>query len=180
MMKRFAPLLLLFVFALVACQGSPVTSPDPQIPTATLKRSTPCALGGGTMVDAQTHYAGSRWVWDLYITFHTTQCASDVNVKVYFIYPGEPLGQGALDGRRKPIGAADAPVVDTEIPGFGTPHRAIVQLIMPKDWESYPYHWDMKFWVEVRSGGKLIGGFRTVDDGTPDFRHPSGFAVSPH
>jgi hypothetical protein len=165
-MKRFAPL---FMLALVACHASPVSSPDPPMPTAEFKRATSCALGGGTNVNAYTDNIGSRQVWTLYITFHTTQCASDVNVKVYLIYPGEPLGQGALDGRRKPIGAADAPIADTQYPGYGTPHLAIVHFIFPKDWwESRPDGWDDKYWVEVRSGGTLIGAFRTVDDGTPD------------
>ncbi len=171
-MKRFA---LLSILILAGCQASPINSPDPQVPTVILKKSPrACELVHWTQVDAQDRPAGSRQAWDLYIKFYTT-CDSDVNVKVYFVYPIPNPGSYPLDGRLKPIGDADAVgVVDTEHPDWTSTFRmAQVQWILPKDmstweWPAFPDSWNPKFFVEVRSGGTLIGSFTTVNDGTPD------------
>jgi hypothetical protein len=163
-MKRLAPLLIL---ALAACQGSPVSSPDPEIPTATLKRSAACTpeiLGDVGIGHVQTRFVGSRWVWDLTITFFTTQCASDVNVKVYFIYPGEPLGQGFLDGRLQPIGAADAPAIPCSRYPEYTAHQAKVRWIVPVGFEWPDTFYDPHWYVEGRSGGTPIGSFRVREN----------------
>lgn len=178
-MKRIAVLPILF---LLACEGSPVSSPDPQVPTAELKRSAAsCELVEGWQRVNPVFDGGSR-VGDLIIEFYTT-CASDVNVKVYFIYPvATGYNNPVTDGRYKPIGSADAlAVVDMYHPGrIGTPRRASVHWVLPKDYGTwtfpdFPDSWNPKFFVEVRSGGTLIssftvraGGFSAVDNGSPD------------
>lgn len=167
-MKRFALLPLLF---LLACEGSPVSSPDPQVNSATLQRSAPiCEVSPYHRIDGAAeplHGSGARFVRDYTVKFYTT-CTSDVNVKVYFIQP-IVSGYSTTDGRRVPVADVDAPVFDADDP-HGILRFASFRVIVPKDQPTYPDGWNPKFFVEVRAGGALIGSFFTVDDGTPDYR----------
>ncbi len=159
-MKKVA---LLLLFALVGCEASPVTSPE--IPTATLSRSASCSVKPFHRIDGALeplHGSGARPVWDYTIKFYTS-CDSDVNAKVYFIHP---VATG--DGRRAPVADVDAAVFLTD--ELGVLRFASFRLIVPKERATYPDGWNPKFFVEVRSGGVLIGSFFTVDDGTPDLR----------
>jgi hypothetical protein len=96
-----------------------------------------------------------------------------VNVKVYFIYPGDSDPYYVTDGRRKPVASVDAPVIDANTER-GMFRWATFQMPAPKDYSTWrptlPDGWKPKWFVEVRAGGTLIGSFFTVDDGTPDFR----------
>lgn len=165
-MRRFALLPLLF---LLGCSGTTsVTSPDPQVITATLKRSAlACELSPWHRVDGASeplHGSGARPGWDYTIKFYTS-CSSDVNVKVRFLHD-------ATDGRQAPVADVDAPVIETDTE-HGVLRFATFRLIAPKDRVTYPDAWNPKFLVEVRAGGALIGSFITVDDGTPDLTFSS-------
>jgi hypothetical protein len=148
-MKRFA---MLSILLLAGCQGGTLTSPDPQVNTAALKRSADCGLVFIPSVEATGQHKGARWIWNVTGKFFTTPCASDLRVKVWFVYP---------DGRQKPIGAADAPVV--RVSPNGDIHEFDMRWIVPKEWETFPEPWYPEFLVDVRSGGQSIGTFTVYE-----------------
>jgi hypothetical protein len=165
-MKRFD---LLPLLALLACQASPVSSLDSQANTATLKRAVPCdaaVLGEAEIVDGDGRVINTRMIIHEDVVFYTTPCASDVHVKVYFVYPGEAEGGNIPpDARRKPIWAGSAPETNLGHPGPGVHHAFTFQWVTPKQSviDSFPGPWFPKFFVEVRSGGTLIGSFNVVE-----------------
>jgi hypothetical protein len=165
-MKRFAPLLLLLT--LPAC-SSRTMAPQDSVPNATLKRAAPCALGPLTSCTEEFYNKGSRQVTELTVSFHTS-CASDVNVKVYYVFPPIEVSPGHFipSGRSTPIGSADAIVIpESDFPN-SILRRAVVRFVVPKIGYSTYDSWNPMFRVEVRACGTFLGTFITVDDGTPD------------